>query len=761
MCIVFFVDTEDKNHFAKFENCDRMVSEKLSHKTQGEGQLFAKIIIDQDAKALDKIFEYSVPQNFAVEVGQRVLVPFGNRTLQGFVVELCEQSEYDPSKVKPIAQKIEDFPVIKKEMLQLMFEMADKLHLKLASILRLFLPSEMRTDSVHELLVKFCVLAENFEMPSTRAKKQLEIVQHLKQKERAKFTDLSKQFGYAALAALVKSGVVRVEQEQINRTPEFDRIESAARKLTPLQQRAVEEICEAKTYLLHGVTGSGKTEVYLNLIERQLSKGKTALMLVPEISLTPQVLASFKARFGDNVALIHSGLSAGERFDEWKRIFLGQARVVVGARSAIFSPIENLGIIIIDEEHEQSYVSESNPRYDTHDIALFRRNYNNCALVLGSATPSIESYAKAIDGQYQLVEMPVRVNGMEMPKIVTIDMLMELRQGNNQIFSIPLIYELRDIVEQKKQAMIFINRRGFSSFQRCRQCGYVAKCTDCDVSLVYHRFENKLKCHYCGKRFHALDVCPSCGSADIKQGAIGTERVVEELGKLFPDVRVLRMDNDTTSGKNGHRKILNEFRNAKPGILVGTQMIAKGHDFEDVLLVGIVDADQSLFQSDFRSIERTFQLITQVAGRAGRSAKQGRVILQTYSPRHYVYRFATNYDYKGFFNKEVNLRKVTNFPPYARIVRILFSHEDEKVVAAECKLCYNKVQAIREAYSKDFVYLDVMKAPLNKIKNKFRYQIMMRFKLEKADEIEKQIFEAVDPKAKSSVFFEINPNNLS
>lgn len=723
--------------------------------------MFAKIIIDQDAKALDKVFEYKIPQDMQVDVGERVIVPFGTRYLQGFIVAIEEKSEYDESKIKPIARKIEDFAIIKPEMLQLMLHMADKLHLKLASILRLFLPSEMRTDKVKELIVKHVRLAENFVLPSKRAVKQLEIIYYLQENGQQRFADVSNAFGYAPLAALVKNGTVVVEEVQKFRAPEFDVLKSEKRKLTPLQQRAVDTICENKTYLLHGVTGSGKTEVYMNLIERQLEKNKTALMLVPEISLTPQVLANFKARFGDNVALIHSGLSAGERFDEWKRIFFGEAKVVVGARSAIFCPLENLGIIIIDEEHEQSYVSESNPRYDTHMVAQFRQKHNNCTLVFGSATPSIDSYAKAIDGEYELVEMPVRVNGMEMPKIVVIDMLMEMRQGNNQIFSIPLIYELQEIVKQKKQAMIFINRRGFSSFQRCRDCGYVAKCTDCDVSLVYHSFENKLKCHYCGKRFHALDICPSCGSKDIKQGAIGTERVVEELQKLFPDVRILRMDNDTTSKKNGHREILNEFKNTKPAILVGTQMIAKGHDFEDVLLVGIVDADQSLYQSDYRSIERTFQLITQVAGRAGRSSTQGRVILQTYSPRHYVYRFATNYDYKGFFKKEANLRKVTNFPPYARIVRILFSHENEKIVAQECKLCYNKVQAVKEQYKDDFVYLDVMKAPLNKIKNKFRYQIMMRFKLDRADEIEKKIFETVDEKAKSSVFFEINPNNLS
>lgn len=723
--------------------------------------MFAKIIIDQDAKALDRVFEYIVPQDMSVQVGERVLVPFGKRNLQGFIIGLSGSCEYDESKLKEISSKIEDFAVIKKEMLELMFYMADKLHLKLASILRLFLPSEMRTDKVKELIIRQVCLAQDFEMPSARAKKQIELVEFLKENGTQKFSEMSTRFGYATLSALVKKGTVNVTFVQEDRVPEFDVLKSEHKKLTELQQRAVDTISQNKTYLLHGVTGSGKTEVYMNLIDRQLEKGKTAIMLVPEISLTPQVLANFKARFGDNVALIHSGLSAGERFDEWKRIFFGKAKVVVGARSAIFCPIENVGIIIIDEEHEQSYVSESNPRYDTHMVAEFRRKYNDCTLVLGSATPSIESYAKAIDGEYTLVEMPVRVNGMEMPKITVIDMLMEMRQGNNQVFSIPLIYELKNIVEQKKQAMIFINRRGFSSFQRCRQCGYVAKCSDCDVSLVYHRFENKLKCHYCGKRYRALDICPSCGSRDIKQGAIGTERVVEDLQKMFPEAKILRMDNDTTSQKNGHRKILNEFRNAKPGILVGTQMIAKGHDFEDVLLVGIVDADQSLYQSDFRSIERTFQLITQVAGRAGRSEKQGKVILQTYSPRHYVYRFACNYDYKGFFKKEANLRKVTNFPPYARIVRILFSHENEKTVAEECKVCYNKVQEIKEKYKNDFVYLDVMKAPLNKIKNKFRYQIMMRFKLDRADEIEKEVFETVPTNTKSSVFFEINPNNLS
>ncbi len=722
---------------------------------------FANVIIDQDAKALDREFVYVIPDDLPVSLGERVVVPFGGRVLEGFVVDITDKTDYDISKIKAIIRTFDGFAVIKKEMLSLMHYMADNLHLKLASILRLFLPSEMRTGKVKELKVRYVKLKSEDVILPKNARKQTEVLEFLKNNKLAKFGDISAEFGYAPLSALVKKGDVEVFFEEEKRAVDYDKITLKKRELTPLQQRAVDTIKENKTYLLHGVTGSGKTEVYMSLIERELEKGKTALMLVPEISLTPQVLANFKARFGEEVALIHSGLSAGERFDEWRRIFFGEARVVVGARSAIFSPIENLGIIIIDEEHEQSYISESNPRYDTHEIAEFRRKYNDCILVLGSATPSIDSYLKALEGEFQLVEMPVRVNGLEMPKIVIVDMLNELRHGNSEIFSIPLIAELGNVVEKKKQAMIFINRRGFSSFQRCRECGYVAKCKDCDVSLVYHRYENKLKCHYCGKRYRALDICPSCGSHNIKQGAIGTERVVEELKKYFPDVPIFRMDNDTTSTKGAHRSILSQFREAKPGILVGTQMIAKGHDFEDVILVGIIDADQSLYQADYRSIERTFQLITQVSGRAGRSKEQGKVILQTYSPRHYVYRYAQNYDFKGFFKKEANLRKVTNFPPYAKVLRILFSHEDENIVAKEIKVCYNKVQEVKEKYKDDFIYLDVMKSPLNRIKTKYRYQILMRFKLNRAKEIENEIFNCVDEKCKSSVFFEVNPNNLS
>ena len=723
--------------------------------------MFAEIIIDQDAKALDRVFEYVVPEELDINVGMRVYVPFGSRILQGYVIGLKETCDYDQNKLKKIISKIEDFSAIKSEMLELMKFMAEKNHLKLASILRLFLPSEMREGKVKELFETYYSLSETEMNLSKNAKKQQEIVDFLKNNGKTASNVLGEKFGYGSIKSLFDKGYIVKEKQEIKRVPFVIKRDDKRVDLNDLQKNAFNTINENKTYLLHGVTGSGKTEVYMNLIERELERGKNAIMLVPEISLTPQIMSNFKARFGENVALLHSGLSAGERFDEWKRLFSGEARIAIGARSAIFAPLDNLGMIIIDEEHEQSYISESNPRYDTHDVAEFRARYNNCPLVLGSATPSIDSYLKAKEGEYSLIELPIRANGREMPPVQIIDMMSEIRTGNNSMFSNQLLADLAYVVNNKKQAMIFINRRGYSSFMRCRDCGYIAKCTDCDVSLVYHREDNRLKCHYCGKQFRVLSQCPNCKSEAIKQGAVGTEQIVHKLQELFPDVKILRMDNDTTSTKNAHQKILSEFKDAKPGILVGTQMIAKGHDFEDVILVGIVDADQRLYHTDYRSTERTFQLITQVAGRAGRSLSAGKVVLQTYSPKHYVYKFASNYDYKGFYRKEVNIRETAQFPPYTRIIRVLFSDHNEEYVRELLKICYTEIEKLKYEYKDDIIYLDAMKSPIKRLQDKYRYQIMMRLNLSKADEIEKKIYEIVDKNVKNSVFFEINPQNLS
>ncbi len=723
--------------------------------------MFAQVIIDQDVKAIDKIFEYNIPSNMSILVGMRVYVPFGKRVLQGYVISISEDCSYDKNKVKDIISPIDQFPAIKKQMLEVMQFMVKKNHLTMASTLRLFLPSQMREGKVKEIFETFYYLRQHDFVPKSNAIKQKLLIDFLKKEGKVSSSKLGEMFGYQTIKTLYDKKVLEKEKEKIERIPYFIPKQDKKVVLNYMQNEAIKKISSEGVYLLHGVTGSGKTEVYMHLIERELAKGKNAIMLVPEISLTPQMVSNFKARFGDFVALLHSGLSAGEKFDEWKRIFSGQAKIVIGARSAIFAPIENLGIIIIDEEHEQSYISESNPRYFTHDIAKFRAKQNNCPLVLGSATPSIESYKKAIDGDYNLVELPVRANGKELPAIQIVDMIGELRRGNSGIFSAQLIADLNEVVTQKKQAMMFINRRGFSSFMRCRDCGYIAKCSDCDVSLVYHKEDNRLKCHYCGKQYKVLTRCPNCKSENIKHGAVGTEQVVSKLKELFPDIKILRMDNDTTSTKNSHQKILNEFKNSLPGVLVGTQMIAKGHDFENVTLVGIIDADQSLFQADYRSTERTFQLITQVAGRAGRSKDEGKVILQTYAPRHYVYKFASNYDYKGFFKKESNIRQTAQFPPYTRIIRALFADCDENNARELLKICYTNIENLKDEFSNEILYLDAMKSPIKKIQNKFRFQILMRLKLEKADEIEKKVFDIVNNATKTNVFIEINPTNMS
>lgn len=723
--------------------------------------MFAEVIIDQDVKAIDKTFDYRKPENLDLKVGMRVFVPFGKRIVQGYVVELKDKTEYDESKVKSIISAIEDFSAIKSEMLEVMRFMTKKNHLTMASTLRLFLPSQMREGKVREIFETFYSLKKKDFVPAKNAKKQIEIVDFLAENGKTSSSVLGEKFGYGAVKTLFEKGIIEKDKEKIERKPFVESQADKKVELNLMQKKAIEEIGGEDVFLLHGVTGSGKTEVYMHLIERELKNGKNAIMLVPEISLTPQIMASFKARFGDFVALLHSGLSAGERLDEWKRIFAGEARIVIGARSAIFAPVENLGIIIIDEEHEQSYVSESNPRYFTHDIAKFRASFNHCPLVLGSATPSVESYQKAVTGEYKLIELPTRANGRELPAIQIVDMIGEIRRGNSGIFSAQLLADLGQVVENKKQAMIFINRRGYSSFMRCRDCGYIAKCSDCDVSLVYHREDNRLKCHYCGKQYKVLTRCPNCKSENIKYGAVGTQQVVAKLKELFPNVNILRMDNDTTSTKNAHQKILSEFKNSLPGILVGTQMIAKGHDFENVVLVGIVDADQSLFQADYRSTERTFQLITQVSGRAGRSKDEGKVVLQTYAPRHYVYKFASNYDYKGFFRKEANIRQTACFPPFSRIIRLLFSDNNENYVRELLKVCYTEIEKLKSDYGDQFLYLDAMKSPIKRIQNKFRYQILMRVKLEKADEIEEKVFDIANKTSKNGVFLEINPTNMS
>lgn len=731
--------------------------------------MIANVIVDVLNSEVDKVFDYIIPEDASINVGARVLLPFGARTIEGYVIGLSEDTTYDKSKLKAIIKRLDEVEVIKPELLQLSHILKNYYHLRMADCIRLIVPSQIRNNKTKARYEKSVYInidkaEEYLRGVRSNATNIIGAIRYLLDKGSDKFTNVSSKFGSATINKLADNDVVVIKEYQVNRLQHNSTETASSITLTQTQQNAVSEILSKPTiHLLNGVTGSGKTEVYLQVIEQVLAQGKTAIMLVPEISLTPQMIRIFTSRLGDKVAVLHSGLSDGERYDEWNRLFSGEARIAIGARSAIFAPVENIGVIIVDEEHDSSYVSDSNPRYNTFDVAKERAKYNNCSLVLGSATPSIEDYYKAQNGEFNLINMPVRVNNKPMPPIQIVDMCKEFREGNTSPFSNDLLGELSTAVNADKQAILFINRRGFSSFVMCRDCGYVPKCTNCDISLAYHKADGELKCHYCGKRFKVITACPSCGSKNIKLGGVGTENVVEQLQELFPNVRIFRMDNDTTQTKDSHNRILSEFGTTKPAILVGTQMIAKGHDFPEVSLVGILDADLSLYFSDFRATEKTFQLITQVAGRAGRSKTEGKVVLQTYYPKHYVYNLCANYNYPKFYEKEINLRETTNFPPFSKIIRLLITSSYDDKAKAVAHALFMKLKDLRVEFKKNFYFMEAMKSPITKIKNKYRYQIVMRFEDLNDNIITNKIFDAVDlSKAKDvNTFVEINPLSLT
>lgn len=728
-----------------------------------------EVIVDISNSEVDRVFDYIGDES--VNVGSRVSVPFGKRNIEGFVINKKEQSNVDETKLKKISKVLDDFVTINDEMLSLMRFMVSELHIRLIDALRLFLPSQMRGGRIESLKIKVAYI--NKDLPkeemlsslSKSAKNQKALIEFLAENEKGNFTQLSQKYGAASIRALEQKGFLTVKEEKQNRIPYKNLIGNKTELVhTQDQTNAIETILnsEKDTFLLFGVTGSGKTEIYMSVIDSILTKNQTAIMLVPEISLTPNMLKLFRTRYGEQVAILHSGLSAGERYDEWLRLKTGEAKIALGARSAVFAPLENVGVIIIDEEHDSSYQSESNPRYNTYDIAAFRKNFNKAKLVLGSATPSVETFFKAQNNEIFLIQLKNRINNRPLPEVEIVDMAKELRGGNKSFLSQRLFDELKDTVKKGNQAILFLNRRGYSSFVMCAKCGYTAKCFDCDVSLSYHADENLLKCHYCGKRYRMFDLCPECKSPFIRKGKIGTERVVSELKSLFPDVGILRMDFDTTKNKEAHSKIIQEFSQKKAQILVGTQMVAKGHDFKDVTLVGILDADQSLHFEDYRAGERTFQLLTQVSGRSGRDKKQGKVVLQTFTPNNWVLQLAAKQDYLGFYKKEINIREVTGFPPFATVIRILFSGENEQNCISTLNKQFALIQELRNERD-EILFVTKMKSPVKRIEKKYRFQILIKTKGNVSHEVIQKIFEISDVKQFKdvSVFVEKNPQNMN
>ncbi|MBQ2955192.1 MAG: primosomal protein N' [Clostridia bacterium] len=742
---------------------------------------FADIIIDISSEQVDRLFTYRIPDDMTLVPGQRVEVPFGPRKREGFVIEIKDECDLDPTLIKPVLRTLEDYPVILPELIELSRWMKKRYHCNLVDGLRQMIPSQMRGGRVRKKqidIARLIVQGEELERAiesNKRAKKRLEVIEALR--DGPKPVPVLNSISPGAVNKLAEQGIVRVEASEVMRTP-YRALEGEAAVDPPLmrsQQHALEQIKRALDgdggrFLLHGVTGSGKTEVYIRVIRETLASGRTAIVLVPEISLTPQMVDWFRRRFGGDAAVLHSRLSAGERFDEWRRIRSGEARVVIGARSAVFAPLEKPGVIIVDEEHESSYLSDKRPRYDARDIAKWRAEYHGAVMLLGSATPSISTYMKAMPGvkpwnKLTLIEMNERVCGRALPEVEIVDMREELVQGNKSIFSAALVREMQECLDQGRQAILFINRRGYSTFVSCRSCGHVEKCDQCDVSMTYHMADDKLHCHYCGDERKPPKVCPECGSKFIRFFGTGTQKVEEEVQARFPGVSVLRMDVDTTGGKDSHEKILSEFRSGKAQVLVGTQMIAKGLDFPNVTLVGVVAADLSLHVPDYRSVERTFQLITQVAGRAGRAEYPGKVILQTYDPEHYGIQLAAQQDYRAFYFREEKQRRRGLYPPFTVLARLLVSAKSEmdaQNAAQDLEKRLNEFLDSDPTIRRDVIQMRALEAPLKLLRGEARWQVFLKmYAKEPSDRVISYMEELEEISyEKVRVELEVNPNAM-
>lgn len=729
--------------------------------------MYAEIVINSDALEVDRLFTYKVPDEFLDKIyaGHRVIVPFGmgNKKIEGFVYSITTDEVKINYRVKKIVNLCDEYPILTIDNLKLVDFLRKKYLCRYIDAIRLMIPVGIMKGSSNKKKKVICInkKVDCEEMKENQSRLYKYICENDGIYTKADITR-DKMYSLYTLNKMIDQGIFKVEDKVVFRYNRKIYDIDKKKELNFEQKKCVDTILNGDNliYLIKGVTGSGKTEVYMNLVEHTLNEGKSAVVLVPEISLTPQMIERFKGRFGENVALFHSRLSDGERFDEWYRIKEGKAKLVIGARSALFLPMDDLGLIVVDEEHENTYKSDQNPKYHIREVSEYLCKLKNCKLVLGSATPSIESYYKALSGEYKLIEMNKRVNEIGMPHMEIVDMREELKNRNLSLFSQTLYNAINDTLKKKKQTILFLNRRGYSTFISCRSCGYVFKCPECDVSMTYHN-NGYLVCHYCGRAEKVRKICPKCQSKYVKFFGAGTERVEMEVKKYFPKARVLRMDVDTTRHKGSHESIYNSFKNEEADILVGTQMVSKGLDFKNVTLVGVLAADISLNVPDYRAAERTYQIITQVAGRAGRGSDEGKVIVQSYTPEHYSLNYAKEGNYEGLFKEEIKLRRLMGNPPFGKILLINgFSKYEEKLK----KFMNNLHENLKELIIDDLTMLGPVPCIITKLKENYRWQIIIKGNFN--DEFSEKIKDTLYQLNKSvyneiRVSIDINPNNMT
>ncbi len=719
------------------------------------------VLVELSNKNVDKIFEYCVPHNLIdkIKIGIRVIIPFGKMTLEGFVLEIKSEKNID-KELKYIIDIVDEEVVLNSELLELGKIIKRKTLATLIRCYQVMLPKALKAKRGSSINKKFDTIYKlnniNYDYDKLN-EKQKSIIDIVKNKTEVIKKELE-NISSSSLKTLLKKNILLEEKKEHYRL-KYSKFASVKMQLTDDQWKVVNKVInnKNKVYLLHGVTGSGKTEVYMEIIEYYLSLGKTSIVLVPEISLTPQMVNRFQQRFGDNIAAIHSALSDGEKYDEWRRICRGEANIVIGARSAIFAPLNNIGVIIIDEEHSDSYKqNDPNPRYNAKDIALLRGEYHNCSVILGSATPSLETMARANKGVYKLLSLTNRVNGKDLPEVNIVDMNEEMKRVKGH-FSNILIENINTCLEKDEQIIILLNRRGYSSFVSCKNCGFTFKCPNCDITLTFHKSSNTMRCHYCGYGEKIYTECPSCKENSLNNLGVGTQKIEEELQNLFSKAKILRMDYDTTSKKGMHEKMIKSFKKQEYNILLGTQMVAKGLDFSNVTLVGVINADTSLNIPDFRSSENTFSLLSQVAGRSGRGDKAGKVIIQTFNKDHYAIEFTKTHNYLGFYNKEMIIRKQLKYPPFYYLCLIKISGKNNQYILNEA----SKIKRSLERNLTNTIILGPSTASIFKVNNIFRYNIILKYKNGKEIYlILEKILEHYKANCKLKVDVDFNPSQM-